>query len=137
MLIEWSICVYRASLHYNTSLHMYVCIYIFQELLDIDVESPSAVEHSNGGCDSTDGNGTIKDCNGTGNVLSVIHNPSNGMTLAETKRPNQLKITREDILTVDQLGASWATVSMGVYKRYVTVCFVLCVKGGSVGAVCS
>ena len=91
---------------------MYVHI---QELLDIDVESPPAVEHSNGGRESIDGNGTIRDCNGTGNALSVIHNPSNGMALAETKRPNCLKITREDILSVDQLGASWTTVSMVVY----------------------
>lgn len=99
-------CVFGTPLPTITPLH------IFQELLDITVEAPSTEEHSSDGDNSTDGIGTIKAFNGTANLLPVLQNPSNGTTLRETKRPIHLKIPEEEVLSVLELGASWAAVSV-------------------------
>ena len=76
------------------------------------------MQHSHDGADA---NGTIK-ANGTGNTLSILQNPANGVALSQTKRPNHLKISREDVLSVAELGASWTAVSVEVCCWYAVHC---------------
>lgn len=75
------------------------------------------MEHSH---DGTDANGTIK-ANGTENMVAIM-SPANGMALSQTKRPNCLKISKEEVLSVDDLGASWTAVSVEVCCWYAVHC---------------